>query len=46
MCTLIETSGVDIGRIAAGGLDGNKTLAVDNVWYCGRWLASWIDIST
>jgi len=32
MCTLIATSGVDIGRIAAGGLDGNKTLAVDNVW--------------
>ena len=38
MCTLIETSGVDICRIVAGGLDGNKAIAVDNV--------SWIDIST
>jgi len=27
-----EGSGVDIGRIAAGVLEGDKTLAVDDAW--------------
>jgi len=26
---------VDIGRTAAGGLDGEETLAVDNIWGIG-----------